>query len=113
MPRYLPILFVLFFFHPSKEPVGGGLVVQEPFGGGPVVQEPAAPPARPFPQHVTYQKGCILPNHISRQRMDDSVRTFYKVWKRMYIKKGCNAGEYYVWFEGPVSHNKQCVSEGQ
>ena len=89
MPRYLPILFILF------------------------VRNAVAQPARPFPQHVAYQKGCILPNHINRQRMDDSVRAFYNVWKRTYIKKGCNAGEYYVWFESTVSHNKQCVSEGQ
>ncbi|MBN8853624.1 MAG: hypothetical protein BGO55_12130 [Sphingobacteriales bacterium 50-39] len=93
MPRYLPIILALAFCHPSKDTV--------------------AQPARPFPQHVIYQKGCIQPSHISRQRMDDSVRAFYNVWKRSYIKKGCNAGEYYVWFEGPVSHNKQCVSEGQ
>lgn len=93
MPRYFTILITLVFCHPSTNAV--------------------AQPARPFPQHVVYQKGCILPGHISRQRMDDSVRTFYNVWKRSYLKKGCNDGEYYVWFEGPASHNKQCVSEGQ
>jgi endo-1,4-beta-D-glucanase Y len=45
--------------------------------------------------------------------MDDSVRTFYKAWKHRYIRKGCNAAEFYVWFEGLDTHNKQCVSEGQ
>jgi len=68
---------------------------------------------KPFPQHVIYQAGCILPNHISRGQMDDSVRTFYKAWKHRYIKHGCNTGEFYVWFEGQDPHNKQCVSEGQ
>jgi len=76
-------------------------------------QPPPSPVARPFPQHVTYKAGCILPNHISRQQMDDSVRSFYKAWKKRYVRKGCNTDEYYVWFEGPYTHNKQCVSEGQ
>ncbi|MBN9385366.1 MAG: hypothetical protein J0H74_31705 [Chitinophagaceae bacterium] len=82
------------------------------FGG--ISGRPSVPPtARPFPQHVAYKEGCILPNHISRQQMDDSVRSFYKAWKQRYIRKGCNIGEFYVWFEGPYTHNKQCVSEGQ
>jgi len=80
--------------------------------GNPSSIEPIHP-ARPFPQHVAYREGCILPNHISRQQMDDSVRAFYKAWKQRYIRKGCNEGERYVWFEGPDTHNKLCVSEGQ
>jgi len=99
MPRYLTIVFMLL--------LGRDIVAQPAIARSPVH------PARPFPQHVAYQKGCILPNHISRQRMDDSVRAFYNVWTRSYIKKGCNEGEYYVWFESSVSHNKRCVSEGQ
>lgn len=74
---------------------------------------PPANVARPFPQHVAYREGCILPSHVSRQQMDDSVRAFYKAWKQRYIRKGCNEGEFYVWFEGPDTHNKLCVSEGQ
>src|SRR3954465_2780991 len=69
--------------------------------------------ARPFPQHVDYKEGVILPNHISRRRMDHSVRSFYKAWKDRYLRAGCNEGEYYVWFEGPETRNKLCVSEGQ
>ena len=69
--------------------------------------------AHPFPQHVTYQKGIILPNHISRQQMDDSVRSFYQSWKKHYIRTGCGPEEYYVWFEESEGRNKQCVSEGQ
>jgi endoglucanase len=45
--------------------------------------------------------------------MDDSVRSFYKAWKKHYIRKGCLPGEYFVWFEGENTHHKQCVSEGQ
>jgi len=109
MPRYLPILFSFLCFHPSVK----NSDTQEADCRSIVANESLVQPARPFPQHVTYLNGCILPNHISRQRMDDSVRSFYKVWKHTYIKTGCKEGEYYVWFEGPVSHNKQCVSEGQ
>lgn len=69
-------------------------------------------PARPFPQHTTYKQGTILPNHISRSVMDDSVRSFYMAWKRHYILPGCTPGEAYVWFEG-TSGDNICVSEGQ
>jgi hypothetical protein len=69
-------------------------------------------PARPFPQHTTYQRGTILPNHIGRSVLDDSVRSFYRAWKRHYILPGCTQGEAYVWFEGTSSENI-CVSEGQ
>ncbi|GGA89269.1 licheninase [Puia dinghuensis] len=74
----------------------------------------AAPdlPARPFPQHTTYQEGAILPNHISQQGLDDSVRSFYLAWKEHYIRSGCTPGEKYVWFEGTKS-SSICVSEGQ
>ena len=69
-------------------------------------------PARPFPQHTTYLGGAILPNHISREGMDDSVRSFYRQWKQHYILPGCAPGEAYVWFEGTQGRNI-CVSEGQ
>lgn len=69
-------------------------------------------PARPFPQHITYQGGTILPNHISQKVLDDSVRSFYLAWKKRYILPGCKEGEKYVWFEGTKSNNI-CVSEGQ
>ncbi|MBS1665137.1 MAG: hypothetical protein JST68_29090, partial [Bacteroidetes bacterium] len=69
-------------------------------------------PGRPFPQHTTYLTGTILPNHISQQVMDDSVRSFYKAWKEHYIRRSCKPGEAYVWFEGTKGTNI-CVSEGQ
>jgi hypothetical protein len=97
---------------------------------------PAQPAARPFPQHEPYPPGIILPSHISRQQLDDSVRAFYTAWKNRYIRRTSGIGsgkasgigsgnvagsargiasggkQYYVWFEGPDTH-KQCVSEGQ
>lgn len=68
-------------------------------------------PAFPFPQHVHYTRGCILPNHVSQTSLDNSVRSFYNLWKERYINSNCNKGQYYVWFE--KRGNKQCVSEGQ
>jgi len=72
----------------------------------------AQAPRRPFPQHVVYGPGIIRPGHISQQEMDDSVRAFYQVWKKHYIRVGCGEEQNYVWFEGP-DKQKQSVSEGQ
>jgi hypothetical protein len=69
-------------------------------------------PIRPFPQHSPYVDGSILPNHISQEEMDDSVKSFYKAWKRHYVLPGCRQGEKYIWFEGTAGTNI-CVSEGQ
>ena len=42
--------------------------------------------------------------------MDSRVGSFYFQWKSKYIRKSCDAGQYYVWFgEGKT----QSVSEGQ
>jgi len=71
----------------------------------------AQPPARPFPQHISYYTGVIMPSHISQRQMDDSVRAFYTAWKQRYINSNCGQEQCYVWFELPG--NKQCVSEGQ
>ncbi|HVU96998.1 MAG TPA: glycosyl hydrolase family 8 [Puia sp.] len=73
----------------------------------------AAVAARPFPQHTVYHPGTILPNHISRNVMDDSVRSFYRSWKKRYIVPSCTQGEAYVWFEGSSKSDNICVSEGQ
>ena len=69
-------------------------------------------PYRAFPQHPPYTPGTILPNHIPQEEMDDTVRNFYRQWKKHYIKPGCREGESYVWFEGTRGTNI-CVSEGQ
>jgi endo-1,4-beta-D-glucanase Y len=67
---------------------------------------------KPFPQHVQYYTGTIKPNHIPQQEMDDSVQSFYLVWKERYINNDCGQGQYYVWFEKDGG-TKKCVSEGQ
>lgn len=67
--------------------------------------------SKPFPQHTIYTKGAILPSHLSRQSLDNSVRTFYWQWKSRYVKQAAEKNQSYIWFERPG--NKQCVSEGQ
>jgi glycosyl hydrolase family 8 len=84
-------------------------------GPGPIhpsVSQLPSRPARPFPQHTAYRGNAILPNQLSREALDDSVRSFYRQWKQRYILPGCQEGEKYVWFEGTKSRNI-CVSEGQ
>jgi endo-1,4-beta-D-glucanase Y len=83
-----------------------------PARGGDSTFPTTAIPARPFPQHSAYQGKAILPNQLSREAMDDSVRSFYLQWKKHYILDGCKEGEKYVWFEGTKGNNI-CVSEGQ
>ncbi len=34
----------------------------------------AAPPLRPFPQHMSYAPGSIRPDHRSQTEQDDDVR---------------------------------------
>jgi endo-1,4-beta-D-glucanase Y len=72
----------------------------------------AQQPKFPFPQHVSYFTGTVLPNHISQKEMDHAVSSFYNEWKERYILKGCTPGQYYVWFE-KTKGDRQCVSEGQ
>ncbi|MEO6520785.1 MAG: glycosyl hydrolase family 8 [Mucilaginibacter sp.] len=65
--------------------------------------------SRPFPQHISYYHGVIKPD-LSQKQLDNSVKSFYILWKERYINANCGAGQYYVWFEKP---GKQSVSEGQ
>ena len=69
-------------------------------------------PYFPFPQHNFYEQGTILPNHISQEEMDDSVKSFYFAWKHHYVIPSSRPGESYIWFEGTHGSNI-CVSEGQ
>src|SRR6185437_13006083 len=71
----------------------------------------AQPVSKPFPQHVSYHKGTIKPNHISQQQLDRLTLSFYEQWKKRYVKAACVPGQYYIWFER--NGEKQSVSEGQ
>ena len=72
----------------------------------------AQDPQYPFPQHVHYAPGSILPDHLSQRKLDNAVKSFYIRWKAHYINNNCAKGQYYVWFEKKAA-NKQSVSEGQ
>jgi endo-1,4-beta-D-glucanase Y len=67
---------------------------------------------RPFPQHVAYQKGSILPNHISRKKMDAQVLAFYRQWKNQYIHTSPGMAQAYVFFQ-EAGATMRSVSEGQ
>jgi endoglucanase len=66
----------------------------------------------PFPQHSTYYKGTIKPNHLNQGIIDDQVLEFYKKWKKQYIYQATPANQAYVFFEEEGS-KMQSVSEGQ
>ena len=84
-----------------------------PFPAGARPTSPDLPaPSHPFPQHNSYEQGTILPNHVSQEEMDDSVKSFYKAWKRHYVLPSSRQGESYIFFEGTRGTNI-CVSEGQ
>lgn len=55
------------------------------------VLHPRAPalaqsPARPFPQHVTYGPGILMPGNYSRAALDNHVRGAYDSWKTRYLR---------------------------
>ena len=53
---------------------------------------------RPFPQHVTYAPGVILPNNVSQSTMDSTVQSYYNSWTANYVKTvpGTNPVQKYV-----------------
>jgi endo-1,4-beta-D-glucanase Y len=77
----------------------------------------AAGIARPFPQHVTYAPGSILPNHRTQSQLDDDVRTFYDAWKQSYLLEAGSSADghplYRVAFGNSAPNRDQTVSEGQ
>jgi endoglucanase len=89
----------------------------DPGGGGSDTAGPDTRARRPFPQQVTYTGGAILPNHRSRQRLDDDVRAAYDRWKQRYlvpVRSQSSATLYRVAFGKPgTSAHKTTVSEGQ
>lgn len=70
-----------------------------------------AQPTRPYPQHVRYTLGTIKPSHVSQIILDSEVTTFYREWKKKYIKEGCEKDQFYIWAQG--IKKIECVSEGQ
>ncbi len=73
--------------------------------------------ARPFPQHVEYAPGSILPSHRTQEELDNDVRAFYDYWKSEYlIEDGSNddgSPMYRVAFGKSEEAQGTTVSEGQ
>lgn len=84
-------------------------------------QEAFEPPrgsiARPFPQHVEYAPNSILPDHRTREQLDDDVRAYYDYWKENYLAEAGMNGEgitmYRVVLGKDEPTRSTTVSEGQ
>jgi len=72
---------------------------------------------RPFPQHVAYVEGSILPNQRSQDQLDQDVRDFYDYWRAAYVlDAGIDTSGnqlYRIAFGQAGEDYKQTVSEGQ
>ncbi len=87
--------------------------------------EPATPTAasvaleimRPFPQHVTYAPGSILPSHRAQEQLDADVRAFYDDWKSKYVVAAetneSGISMYRIAFGKDTPAHDTTVSEGQ
>lgn len=73
--------------------------------------------SRPFPQHVSYAAGSILPNHLTQAELDDDVRVLYEDWKSKYVvEAGVSTNGftmYRVAFGKDEPGYSMTVSEGQ
>ncbi len=74
----------------------------------------AQTPNYPFPHHTVYTTGSIKPNNYSQTGLDQQVKDYYDTWKARYIVQGCDASQYYIWYNDlGYDGNAICVSEGQ
>lgn len=68
---------------------------------------------RPFPQRLNY-KGCIKPDNVTQEQMENTIKKFYDYWKAMYVKFSNGrtpGGGYYVEIKGNTSDgNDKTVS---
>ncbi len=52
----------------------------------------------PFPQHTSYHTH-IKPDQYTQDQLDSQVRSYYDAWKAKYLINGCEADQYYVFFD--------------
>ncbi|BBI36306.1 glycosyl hydrolase family 8 [Cohnella abietis] len=81
---------------------------------GSAVKVKGEAPFKAFPQHTTYKKGSIKPNHVTQTQMDKTVKRLYDEWKAKYVKENPYVkGQYYVWYaDGDwFKENEVTVSE--
>ncbi|MEK7953938.1 glycosyl hydrolase family 8 [Luteolibacter soli] len=71
----------------------------------------------PFPQHVLYASGSILPTSHPQTQLDADVRAFYDYWKQTYLKTAGATADgrtlYRVAFGKNAPGSNATVSEGQ
>ncbi len=85
--QFFSSLILLFFF---LIPAGGAAQEKNPAGAvitASLLLHDDSGARFPFPQHVTYAAGTILPDHLSRRRLDDDVRRAYERWKARYLRQ--------------------------
>jgi hypothetical protein len=74
-----------------------------------------AAPRLPFPQHLTYGPGTLLPNHRGRAQLDGDVVAAYGRWKALYLAQAGQEADgqprYRIKFS--VAVGAKTVSEGQ
>src|SRR5262245_4236536 len=57
---------------------------------------------RPFPQNLNFP-GCIKPNHVTQNEINNSLKSYYEYWKRKYVRESNGitpSGGYYVFNRG-------------
>ena len=88
-----------------------------PEPSGPEAAEPTQRPApegngpfRPFPQHVAYTAGTILPDHVSQDELDLAVEAYYDAWKSLYLADDCGEGRYYVFTTSATGGGQDSIS---
>ncbi len=82
-----------------------------------VVETPRGSIARPFPQHVTYAPNSILPDHRTREQLDDDLRAYYDYWKENYLAEAGMNGDSITMYRVVLGKDEPTrsttVSEGQ
>lgn len=82
-----------------------------------LVAASASAQQHPFPQHILYTQGSILPSNRTQAQLDADVRTFYDYWKQSYVKAAGTTTDgrtrYRIAFAKSGTGANATVSEGQ
>ncbi|MCX7749279.1 MAG: glycosyl hydrolase family 8 [Clostridia bacterium] len=58
--------------------------------------------SKPFPQNLSFA-GCIKPNNVTQDQMNNSIKSYYDYWKAKYVKQSNGTtpgGGFYVEMQG-------------
>lgn len=100
-----------FYMKPTLLLIAAAVLLPLPGSAAPV----QAGPALPFPQHVAYGPGILLPDQWTAAQRDDDVRAFYDEWKRRYLREAGQGKEGEPMFRITFGSKEPdvTVSEGQ